>query len=226
MRTSLQQFTSDRGVPEWGSSIPDEKEFLSNAGWKTEHGRFFLEWYSDILVSHAECILRQAEQCLSHVGISAKVAKNLYQEYYKFEAPLFTWTAGYYCIPLRNMYTRIAVVFGCYVINLCCPDCGLEDDRVEKVLGLWFGMSMGESTRVSSTTIMAGEISMPGSESFDEVLGVRLARLYNFLHHFKTALGLSVTVKLSFNFRVSRIEDFNVAEYRKFLRSFYAGILG
>ncbi|PRQ50255.1 putative beta-amylase [Rosa chinensis] len=61
MCASLQQFASDRGVPEWGSSIPDEKEFLSNAGWKTEHGRFFLEWYSGILVSHVECILRQAQ---------------------------------------------------------------------------------------------------------------------------------------------------------------------
>lgn len=68
---SLQEAASRRGRPAWGAPVPvkDCGDYASapeataffgdaEAGWDSEQGRFFLEWYSQSLIDHGDRVLK------------------------------------------------------------------------------------------------------------------------------------------------------------------------
>lgn len=85
MLASLNACARELGMREWGnggpigtSSLmqnPESSEFFNTDGsWKTPYGKFFLGWYSGVLLLHGERICREAETIFrgNEVSMSGK----------------------------------------------------------------------------------------------------------------------------------------------------------
>jgi beta-amylase len=121
------------GKPEWGlggpcdagdyNNWPEDTDFFRReGGWNTAYGEFFLEWYSNMLLSHGERILSSAEAIFRNTGakLSGKVA-GIHWHYGSRSHPA-ELTAGYYNTRFRDGYLPIASMFGRHgvVLNFTC----------------------------------------------------------------------------------------------------------
>ncbi|DBA81838.1 TPA: hypothetical protein ACH3X1_007557 [Trebouxia sp. C0004] len=89
MLADLKQAAYAVGRPEWGCEGPhdcgdynspawDTDFFVSSGGsWDTEYGNFFLSWYSNLLLQHADRILAAASEALNKPGRAKRAAKVL-----------------------------------------------------------------------------------------------------------------------------------------------------
>ncbi|DBA76677.1 hypothetical protein WJX79_002814 [Trebouxia sp. C0005] len=89
MLADLKQAADAVGRPEWGCEGPhdcgdynspawDTAFFVSSGGsWDTEYGNFFLSWYSNLLLQHADRILAAASEALNKPGRAKRAAKVL-----------------------------------------------------------------------------------------------------------------------------------------------------
>lgn len=142
MLASLDACARKAGMEQWvnggplGASNllhdPEETSFLrSNGSWDTSYGRFFLEWYSGMLVLHGERLCSVTQAIFLHTGtkISAKVA-GIHWHYYTCSHPS-ELTAGYYNTFLRDGYIPVARLFSRYGMTLCCT-CFAKQDTEEQ----------------------------------------------------------------------------------------------
>ncbi|KAK3163193.1 hypothetical protein QOZ80_1AG0000390 [Eleusine coracana subsp. coracana] len=139
MQASLSARAQILGVQEWGNggpagteglqqNIEETRFFRSDGGcWDTPYGRFFLEWYSGMLILHGERLCMIADAVFSGTGvtISGKVA-GIHWHYYTSSHPS-ELTAGYYNTLLRDGYLPIAQMFARYKAALCCSCFDLRD---------------------------------------------------------------------------------------------------
>ncbi|XP_062188771.1 beta-amylase 1, chloroplastic-like isoform X2 [Phragmites australis] len=139
MQSSLSARAQILGVQEWGNGGPtgtdgsqknlEETSFFRGDGgcWDTPYGRFFLEWYSGMLLLHGERLCMIADAVFSGTGvtISGKVA-GIHWHYYTCSHPS-ELTAGYYNTLLRDGYLPIAQMFARYKAALCCGCFDLRD---------------------------------------------------------------------------------------------------
>lgn len=96
---SLQKSAEAKGHSFWArgpdnagsySSQPHETEFFSNGGdYDGYYGRFFLSWYSRVLIEHSDRVLSLAKLSFEETCIAAKVSCL----YWSF------WVLGYLCEP-------------------------------------------------------------------------------------------------------------------------------
>lgn len=98
----------------------------------TEHGRFFLTWYSRMLLLHGERICREAEAIFrgTEVNLSAKVAA-IHWDYLTNTHPS-ELVAGYYNTSERNGYLPIARMLSKYGFGICCSCFEMQDVTVKK----------------------------------------------------------------------------------------------
>mmetsp|Transcript_160610 Transcript_160610/g.510916 ORF Transcript_160610/g.510916 Transcript_160610/m.510916 type:complete len:554 (+) Transcript_160610:99-1760(+) len=90
-------------------SRPNETEFFGS-GFKTDQGKFFLDWYSNALQAHGHRVLSRAREVFQgKTGISGKVAGIHW--WYDSPSHAAEATAGYYNTNGRNGYHEIAGVF-------------------------------------------------------------------------------------------------------------------
>lgn len=139
MQASLSAHARILGIQEWGSGgpagidgtrqNPEETNFFRADGgcWNTPYGRFFLEWYSGMLLLHGERLCAVADAVFSGTGvaISGKVS-GIYRHYYTYSHPS-ELTAGYYNTLLRDGYLPIAQMFSRHRAALCCGCFDLRD---------------------------------------------------------------------------------------------------
>ncbi|XP_062232983.1 beta-amylase 1, chloroplastic-like [Phragmites australis] len=139
MQASLSARAQILGLQEWGNGGPtgtdgsqqnlEETSFFRADGgcWDTPYGRFFLEWYSGMLLLHGERLCMIADAIFSGTGvtISGKVA-GIHWHYYTCSHPS-ELTAGYYNTLLRDGYLPIAQMFARYKAALCCGCFDLRD---------------------------------------------------------------------------------------------------
>ncbi|RWW71657.1 hypothetical protein BHE74_00020601 [Ensete ventricosum] len=131
MLASLSACAQKVGMHEWGyggpfgaSNLPKNPEetafFKSDGSWNTPYGRFFLEWYSGLLLLHGERLCMVADEIFLGTGvrISAKVA-GIHWHYGTLSHPS-ELTAGYYNTIFRDGYLPIAEMFSRYRVALCC----------------------------------------------------------------------------------------------------------
>jgi len=119
-RDSLLAAAEKVGRPDWGAppgtastgnynSRPADTEFFTT-GYKTDYGKFFLNWYSGALLQHGQRVLAAANEVLQgRVGISGKVSGIHW--WYDTDVHPAEATAGYYNTNFRNAYDDIAKVF-------------------------------------------------------------------------------------------------------------------
>lgn len=129
MLPNLQACAEKVGEVEWGKSgphdaghykqFPNETGFFNqNGAWDTPYGKFFLEWYSGMLLNHGERILTAAEGIFKGTGskLSGKVA-GIHWHYGTRSHPA-ELTAGYYNTRTRDGYLPIAQMFGRHGVTL------------------------------------------------------------------------------------------------------------
>ncbi|KAF0930120.1 hypothetical protein E2562_030293 [Oryza meyeriana var. granulata] len=135
MRASLQAAAEAAGHEEWGrggphdageyKQFPEETGFFRRDGtWSTEYGRFFLEWYSGMLLEHGDRVLAAAEAVFRGTGaaLSAKVAGIHW--HYRTRSHAAELTAGYYNTRHRDGYAPIAAMLARRgaVLNFTCME--------------------------------------------------------------------------------------------------------
>jgi len=91
------------------NSKPWDTEFF-NGGYKSDYGKFFLDWYFGSMKSHGARVLQKANSAFgSRVALAGKVAGIHW--WYGHESHASEVTAGYYNTDSRNAYAEIADVF-------------------------------------------------------------------------------------------------------------------
>jgi len=91
------------------NSKPWESGFFGG-GFKSEYGKFFLDWYSGALKAHGARVLQKARQAFGdRVALAGKVSGIHW--WYGSESHAAELTAGYYNTNMRNAYAEIAEVF-------------------------------------------------------------------------------------------------------------------
>ncbi|XVE64646.1 hypothetical protein DITRI_Ditri07aG0117300 [Diplodiscus trichospermus] len=144
MLASLNANAQGIGMPGWGNGgpfgasnlmqNPDHTDFFrSDSGtWNTPNGRFFLEWYSGMLLLHGERICKEAEAIFrgANVNTSARVA-GIYW-HYDTESHPSELTAGYYNTSSRDGYLPIARMLGQHGFTLCCTGFEMQDAKEKK----------------------------------------------------------------------------------------------
>lgn len=145
MQTSLNNCAKLAGMPEWGKGGPIIEDYVttcdperlqffrSDGYWDTPRGKFFLEWYTGLLILHGERICREAASIFrgTEVSISGKVA-SVHWHYNTVSHPS-ELTAGYYNTIMRNGYSPIACMFARHGFTLCCSGFEMEDLEQQKV---------------------------------------------------------------------------------------------
>ncbi|KAL8162849.1 hypothetical protein V2J09_014338 [Rumex salicifolius] len=134
MLSSLKAAAEAAGKPEWGHTGPTDAGHYNNwpedttffrkegGGWTTEYGEFFLNWYSQMLLSHGERLLTSANSVFEDTGvkISVKIAGIHWHYGSRSHAPELT--AGYYNTRFRDGYIPIAQMLARHgaVFNFTC----------------------------------------------------------------------------------------------------------
>ncbi|CAL5433480.1 unnamed protein product [Camellia sinensis] len=138
MLASLNACAREVGMREWanGGPIgasnlmhdPESTEFFRTDGsWNTPYGKFFLEWYSGMLLLHGERICLETETIFrgTEVNTSGKVAAIHW--HYGTQSHPSELTAGYYNTSFRDGYVPITRMFGRYGFTLCCTCFEMQD---------------------------------------------------------------------------------------------------
>ncbi|KAJ1438051.1 Glycoside hydrolase, family 14 [Sesbania bispinosa] len=145
MLASLNASARSIGKREWGNGgpfgagslmqNPEHTEFFRNEGgsWNTPYGKFFLEWYSDMLLLHGERICREAETIFrgTEVHISAKLAAIHW--HYVTQSHPSELTAGYYNTFDKDGYLPVARMFSKYGFSMCCSCFEMQDVVMKKI---------------------------------------------------------------------------------------------
>lgn len=145
MLASLNASARNMGKREWGNGgpfgtgsltkNPERSEFFRNEGgsWNMQYGKFFLEWYSDMLLLHGERICREAETIFrgTEVHISAKLAAIHW--HYVTQSHPSELTAGYYNTFNRDGYLPILRIFSKYGFSMCCSCFEMQDVVMNKI---------------------------------------------------------------------------------------------
>lgn len=143
MQASLNACAMEVGMPHWGNGgpvggliTPHDPEltnfFRSDGSWNTPYGKFFLEWYSGLLVLHGERICREAVSIFHgpEVTLSGKVA-SMHWHYSTVSHPS-ELTAGYYNTLMKNGYIPIASMFARHGFTMCCTGFEMKDSEQNK----------------------------------------------------------------------------------------------
>ncbi|KAF5734976.1 Beta-amylase 1 [Tripterygium wilfordii] len=220
MLASLNACARAIGILEWGhggpigaSNLmqnPEHTEFFrsKDGSWSTPYGKFFLEWYSGMLLRHGERICREAEAIFrgTEVNTSAKVSGIHW--HYAINSHPSELTAGYYNTSTRDGYLPITRMLGRYGFTLCCSSFEMKD-LVEKQMSPLsspegFLRQLLSAARICDISL-EGENSAANldDESFKQVL--KMSRFYSD--------GLK---KPSFSFNFVRM-DKNMFQYRNWV---------
>jgi beta-amylase len=109
------------GHPEWGhagpnnagnyNSQPQDTGFFSTSGgdnFQSGYGQFFLNWYSEQLITHGETIVQSANSIFSGTGISIAAKVSGVHWWYNTNHHAAELTAGYNVVNGNNFYSKVA----------------------------------------------------------------------------------------------------------------------
>ncbi|XP_009388864.3 beta-amylase [Musa acuminata AAA Group] len=113
----FRQAVAEAGHPDW--KLPDDageyndtpektKFFAENGTYLTEKGKFFLTWYSNKLLKHADQILDRANQAFLGCKLKLAIKVSGVHWWYKDDSHAAELTAGYYNLKVRDGYRTIA----------------------------------------------------------------------------------------------------------------------
>lgn len=116
LQKNLRAAAEARGHSEWGKGPsnagqynlrPQDTEFFRDGGdWDSYYGRFFLKWYSKMLIDHGDRVLFLANLAFEETPISAKISGIHW--WYKTASHAAELTAGFNNSTHRDGYAPIA----------------------------------------------------------------------------------------------------------------------
>eukprot|EP00879_Flechtneria_rotunda_P001310 GHRR01001460.1.p1 GENE.GHRR01001460.1~~GHRR01001460.1.p1 ORF type:complete len:563 (+),score=199.40 GHRR01001460.1:149-1837(+) len=121
MVASLSAAAQQVGQPHWGNSGPHDAGsyrqwphqtgfFHHQGSWDSEYGRFFLQWYSSMLLQHAEDVLAGAGRVLKPHGVRLHARLPTIHWWYNQAAHAAELAAGLYNTGSRNGYLAFCQV--------------------------------------------------------------------------------------------------------------------
>ncbi|VFQ74745.1 unnamed protein product [Cuscuta campestris] len=129
---SLKRAADVRGHTFWGkgpdnagsyNSSPHETGFFRDGGdYDSYYGRFFLKWYSQVLIDHADRVLSLANLAFEDTAIAAKLSGIHW--WYKSASHAAELTAGFYNPCNRDGYAPIALMLKKHetALNFTCVE--------------------------------------------------------------------------------------------------------
>ncbi|KAF8017019.1 hypothetical protein BT93_H2275 [Corymbia citriodora subsp. variegata] len=140
MLALLKEHGETTGNPLWGlggphdapayDASPSSNSFFKDHGgsWESPYGDYFLSWYSNLLVRHADRLLSLASSAFgdSEVAICGKVP--LVHQWYKTRSHPAELTAGFYNTQNRDGYEAIAEMFARHSCKMILPGMDLSDE--------------------------------------------------------------------------------------------------
>lgn len=132
LRKSLSLAAEARGHTHWGNppenagdynSRPQDTGFFRDGGdYDSYYGRFFLKWYSDILIEHGDRVLTLASTTFEGTKIAAKVSGIHW--WYKTASHAAELAAGFYNPGNREGYGALAAMLGRHgaALNFTCVE--------------------------------------------------------------------------------------------------------
>nr|DAD23227.1 TPA_asm: hypothetical protein HUJ06_024690 [Nelumbo nucifera] len=131
LKSEFKEATIEAGHPEWKLSdnagtyndTPESTEFFgTNGTYLTEKGKFFLTWYSNMLLKHGDQILDEANKAFlgCKLKLAAKVAGIHW--WYKADSHAAELTTGFYNLGSRDGYRPIARMLSRHfaILNFTC----------------------------------------------------------------------------------------------------------
>ncbi|CAA3026586.1 beta-amylase 7-like isoform X1 [Olea europaea subsp. europaea] len=141
MLKSLRKAAEIRGHSFWGrgpdnagsyNSRPHETGFFCDGGdYDGYHGRFFLSWYSHVLVDHGDRVLSLAKLAFEGTCIAAKISGIHW--WYKTASHAAELTAGFYNPCNRDGYAAIMAMLKRHgaALNFTCSEISILDQHME-----------------------------------------------------------------------------------------------
>ncbi|CAI0472131.1 unnamed protein product [Linum tenue] len=138
---SLRKAAEARGHPFWSrvpdncgsyNSQPHETGFFCDGGdYDGYHGRFFLNWYSQILVDHGDLVLSLSKLAFEGTCTAAKVRLPSIHWWYKTASHAAELTAGFYNSCNRDGYAAIVAMLKKHgaTLNFCFSDLGVLNQQ-------------------------------------------------------------------------------------------------
>ena len=127
--SKLASAASSAGHADWGyaspsnagtynSKPPSSTGFFGSGSdnYKSDYGKFFLNWYQQLLLDHASSVLSAAKSVFGSLAIAGKVAGIHW--WYNDNSHAAELTAGYYNTNNNNAYANICKVFAKYGARL------------------------------------------------------------------------------------------------------------
>ncbi|KAL6494028.1 Leucine-rich repeat receptor-like serine/threonine-protein kinase bam2 [Orobanche gracilis] len=138
---SLKKAAEVRGHSFWGkgpdnagsyNSKPQETQFFRDGGhYDSYYGRFFLNWYSQVLIDHGDRVLALANLAFEGTPIAAKLSGIHW--WYKTASHAAELTAGFYNPANRDGYAPIASTFKKHetALNFTCVELRTLDQHAD-----------------------------------------------------------------------------------------------
>ncbi|KAF6175112.1 hypothetical protein GIB67_022793 [Kingdonia uniflora] len=138
---SLKRAAVERGHPQWGTAPetaghykdqPQDTEFFrEGGGFDTCYGRFFLSWYSQVLIDHGDHVFFMAKMVFRDTPIAAKLSGVHW--FYKTDSHAAELTAGFYNTVNRDGYYAIVAMLKKYSasLNFSCVELGTLEQSPE-----------------------------------------------------------------------------------------------
>ncbi|KAF8410943.1 hypothetical protein HHK36_003480 [Tetracentron sinense] len=146
LKAEFKEAATSAGHAEWElpdnageyNDTPEATEFFgSNGAYLTEKGKFFLVWYSNMLLSHGDQILDEANQIF--LGCKVKLAAKVsgIHWWYKADSHVAELTSGYYSLSYRDGYRPIARMLSRHyaILNFTCLEMRDSEQSAEAKSG-------------------------------------------------------------------------------------------
>lgn len=120
MLAMLQEAANNASQPSWGTpptnagsynNRPEDTQFFSNNqanNWDSDYGRFFLGWYSSVLINHGQRVLDLATKALEGFPVHYSTKVSGIHWLYNTDSHAAELTCGYYNTVKRDGYAAIA----------------------------------------------------------------------------------------------------------------------
>ena len=132
--SKFQRDAQSAGHSEWNAPPSDTGDYnvrpggssFWNNGFKTEYGKFFLNWYQQQLIDHGSSVLALARALFPNTRISCKISGLHWQ--YTAECHCAEVTAGFYNTNNNDGYSQIISMFKQHNVDVCFTCLEMHED--------------------------------------------------------------------------------------------------
>lgn len=139
---SLKHRAGEAGQPLWGlagphdaptyGQSPNSTRFFNNeeGSWESPYAEFFLSWYSDQLLNHADRVLSMAASVFQDTPVNICGKLPLVHSWYNTRSHAAELLAGFYNTCYRDGYDAVSQIFAKHSCKMILPGMDLSDENL------------------------------------------------------------------------------------------------